>query len=281
MEDAHQSDTLTLSMEQMKIATLERENFDLKMKVYYAHTNEKVSEIEEGNTNADEHDEDEKHLDLSAIKENEYCRNRISELERELEKVRLLLQNEAVENAKAVQSMGMLGMLEESRKREREVAKAISEHDASLIAQLQEEVQGMQTQGDSDEAGLASLREQVRTQGEQLVFLRELIATQNMEHDVQAGVLEQRAQSLQLHNTDLASKLSITQDTQRCIQLIRSSALDSDSKELGLLRQENGIMREQLVHQGDSISSQARALLQIQTAAQVCIICIGVVNVYM
>ncbi|KAJ1418477.1 hypothetical protein B484DRAFT_481629 [Ochromonadaceae sp. CCMP2298] len=261
-----------LSEEQMKMAYLELENFNLKMKVYY--TNKKVSDImtvEEGASAAGI--EDSEHFDQSAPgEENQYCRDRIYELEREILKVQLLRDNEALEYQKAMQSQlpsNTFTLLEESRRREREVAKAIAEHDASLIAKLQDEALGLQQQCDSDELGLRQLEEQCRAQGEQLEVMGEQLAAQGAEHVAELGRCGERVQTLQLQNTELTNKLSILQDTQRCQQLIRSSAADSDCKELGLLRQENGILRDQLLRQGDSIASQARALSQIQQAAQV------------
>eukprot|EP01040_Poterioochromonas_malhamensis_P009644 gene9644-10472_t len=136
-----------------KLNTLERANFDLKMKLHYlnkkyVNSNSSTNDVPEGVMMMGD-----TQIDVIALKEeSEYSKRRILELESELLQLQLLRDRESHEFQKALKMKPSSDTVQqdENRKREREVAKAIAEHDAALIKKLQEESTILQKQHDKD-----------------------------------------------------------------------------------------------------------------------------------
>jgi hypothetical protein len=135
-----------------KISSLERANFDLKLKMHYL--NKKYADAGEGNSDGPPNRimMGDNQVDIIAMKEeNEYSKRRIIELESELLQLQLIRDRETAEFQKALKMKNPnQQQLEENRKREREVGMAIAEHDAALIKKLQEECSLLQQQREKD-----------------------------------------------------------------------------------------------------------------------------------
>jgi DNA repair exonuclease SbcCD ATPase subunit len=137
-----------------KINSLERANFDLKLKLHYL--NKKYANAGENAPGPDDPSNrmmmGDTQVDIIAIREeNEYSKRRIIELESELLQLQLIRDREAAEFQKALKMKAPNHQqAEENRKREREVAMAIAEHDAALIKKLQEETSLLQKQREKD-----------------------------------------------------------------------------------------------------------------------------------
>mmetsp|Transcript_3899 Transcript_3899/g.6108 ORF Transcript_3899/g.6108 Transcript_3899/m.6108 type:complete len:531 (+) Transcript_3899:199-1791(+) len=136
-----------------KISALERENFDLKMRIYYMN-NSKSNEsaaVDEAERVVDVlHERDMTYEQLRMA--NEESQRRISELETELAllKAKQESNNSSYENLFLKnRQMGSL-QLEENLKRERQAAQAIAQHDAALIAAYEKEIQRLKDAHEAD-----------------------------------------------------------------------------------------------------------------------------------
>jgi hypothetical protein len=142
-----------------KINSLERANFDLKLKLHYLNKKyPKSGENDDGNQKNGTVDTS--GVDIVTLKEeNDYSKRRIVELESELLQLQLLRDRESHEYQKALKlaKTPASHTNDETRKREREVAQAIAEHDAALIKKLQEEIIIYQKQREKDKELIDSL----------------------------------------------------------------------------------------------------------------------------
>jgi hypothetical protein len=142
-----------------KINSLERANFDLKLKLHYLNKKyPKSGENDDGNQKNGAVDTS--GIDIVTLKEeNDYSKRRIVELESELLQLQLLRDRESHEYQKALKlaKTPSSHTNDETRKREREVAQAIAEHDAALIKKLQEEIIIYQKQREKDKELIDSL----------------------------------------------------------------------------------------------------------------------------
>ena len=233
----------TLSDLQTKIESLERANFDLKMQVFYL--NKKISD---GVALSDETDHsninvnliEDRSADIIALREElDFSKRRTEELESELFQLQLLRDNEALEYQKMLQSQPSIDItiLEESRRREREVAKTVAEHDAQLIAKLRNEIDSLEKQHDRDvklvedcTARLTSQMEQSEETNKEITNLRE-------------------------QNNELQNKISVLMETakQQEQQLTNNNITEQ-------LKHENIQLKEQIERQKISIANQTAAL---------------------
>ena len=233
----------TLSDLQTKIESLERANFDLKMQVFYL--NKKISD---GVALSDETDQsninvnliEDRSADIIALREElDFSKRRTEELESELFQLQLLRDNEALEYQKMLQSQPSIDItiLEESRRREREVAKTVAEHDAQLIAKLRNEIDSLEKQHDRDvklvedcTARLTSQMEQSEETNTEITNLRE-------------------------QNNELQNKISVLMETakQQEQQLTNNNITEQ-------LKHENIQLKEQIERQKISIANQTAAL---------------------
>ena len=233
----------TLSDLQTKIESLERANFDLKMQVFYL--NKKISD---GVALSDETDHsninvnliEDRSADIIALREElDFSKRRTEELESELFQLQLLRDNEALEYQKMLQSQPSIDItiLEESRRREREVAKTVAEHDAQLIAKLRNEIDSLEKQHDRDvklvedcTARLTSQMEQSEETNTEITNLRE-------------------------QNNELQNKISVLMETakQQEQQLTNNNITEQ-------LKHENIQLKEQIERQKISIANQTAAL---------------------
>ena len=132
----------------------ERENFDLKMRLFYK---EKDS-MKDTSTLENEaervvsilQDRDSTYDQLRAANEEAY--NTISELRSELQLVKASKEgsNSAYENLLQKNQRLASLQLEENLKRERQAAQAIASHDASIIAKLEDDIATLQDTHESD-----------------------------------------------------------------------------------------------------------------------------------
>lgn len=198
-------DPSTLNEMETKISSLERSNFDLKLRLHYL--NKKYMEstgttdvqgglggglpqgqlISAANHMAGTshgaaalgklspnmlHPEinahilegaDEKSLDLlQQREENDFLKRRVIELESNNLQLQLLRDHDQQEYQKILSlKPSSIIQQEEHRKREREVAMAIAEHDAALIKKLQEELTFLSKQKESDQMMIENLSEQL------------------------------------------------------------------------------------------------------------------------
>lgn len=184
--------TTNLSEYEAKVAALERSNFDLKMQVYYL--DKKYSDTKNNETidttNTTLESSNFKILELE--EETEYSKRKIVELESEILQLQLLRENDAQEYQKSSKliNANQFPILEESRKRERDVAKAVAEHDAALIAKLQSELENLQLEHKKDielidecTARLAQQMEIVKLKEDEITNLKKVNAeiVQNMD----------------------------------------------------------------------------------------------------
>lgn len=248
-----------------KIATLERSEFQLKMQVFYLH-----KKLSESSQNANE-DEDlsvssvnlmeDRSVDVLTLREDlDYAKRRIVDLESEVLQLQLLRDNEALEYQKLMQLQPStdVTLLEDSRRREREVAKTIAEHDGALIAQLQSELATLQTQHDRDvtlvedcTSRLADAMEQVEAKDLELLELRTSVADLTKKVGILTDTARQQEQ--------LLSDVSLRQAAQ-----LRSEATDA---ELEGNRIEIASLKEQLELQKTTNAIQTEALVQLRAVA--------------
>lgn len=151
----------TLNELEGKINTLERSNFDLKLRLHYLHSKyghlESKSPTKGANFGYDIREE------IQVLTEdNEYAKQRIVELESEILQLQLQREKDAEEYQAALRMKPAAAQhLEEQRKREREVSLAIAEHDATVIAKLHEDLKAFETQKSSSDNLISSLNEKV------------------------------------------------------------------------------------------------------------------------
>lgn len=146
--------TEDITVLEQKLANVERENFDLKMRLFYK---EKDS-MKDTSTLENEaervvsilQDRDSTYDQLRAANEEAY--NTISELRSELQLVKASKEgsNSAYENLLQKNQRLASLQLEENLKRERQAAQAIASHDASIIAKLEDDIAALQDTHESD-----------------------------------------------------------------------------------------------------------------------------------
>ena len=250
--------TVSLSEQEEKIATLERTNFDLKLQVYYL--NRKIADgaaqhdIDPDQATVNLHLNEDINSDILTLKDDlELANRRIEELESELLQLQLLRDNEALEYQKLLQNQPSsdISLLEETRKRDHDVAKTIAEHDAQLINKLRLEIESMQHQHERDvklvedcTARLASQMEIFEATTGDMIRIRE-------------------------ENAELLSKIAVLTDTARQQELLLSEASANriDPKVHEVIRKENSQLKEQLEKQKASISNQSEMLRRLGSVA--------------
>jgi hypothetical protein len=151
--------------EQM-ISELERENFDLKMRLYYLNN-------EKNHGNHPSHDEtaenvvnllSQRDLTYEQLRAaNEEAHNRIGELQSELTilKVKQDSNNSSYENLLLKNQRHGSLQLEENLKRERQAAQAIAKHDAALITNYEKEIERLQDTHHADTLLISECSERV------------------------------------------------------------------------------------------------------------------------
>lgn len=171
-----------------KISTLERANFDLKLQLHYLNKKH-AGEVNpsasgpEVNINVIE----DRSIDVLSLREEvEYSKRRILELESELLQSQLARDKEKNEYAKALQVRPPeSAVVEDNRRREREVAMAIAEHDALLIAKLRSELEASGRQRENDKKLIDDLLTQVDGKDEEIgklmVTVRDLQDSSNQQ----------------------------------------------------------------------------------------------------
>eukprot|EP01032_Pedospumella_encystans_P026691 gene26691-30163_t len=246
-----------------KIAKLERNEFQLKMEVFYLH--KKLADAHSVEENEDQSiasfNMDDRSIDFLALREDmEVSRQRIVELESEVLQLQLLRENEGLEFQRLLQMQPSadIAMLEESRRREREVARSVAEHDGALIAQLQSDLATLQTQHESD----VTLVEDCTAR---------LAAQMELNASKDAELAESRNMVM-----ELTKKVAILTDTARQQEQILSDvsihqAIQSNNEavsvELESYKIENASLKEQLERQKAANMIQTEALTQLRTVA--------------
>mmetsp|Transcript_2960 Transcript_2960/g.5041 ORF Transcript_2960/g.5041 Transcript_2960/m.5041 type:complete len:430 (+) Transcript_2960:67-1356(+) len=244
----------SLSEQEDKISTLERSNFDMKMQIFYL--NQKLSESQSSQEEREQNlvtvnvIEDNNANILALKEENEYSKRRIEELESQLLQLQILRDKEILEYQKVIQEQpaDSIAMLEDSRKREREISKAIAEHDAQIIAKLQMEVESLQKQHEGD-------LQLVEDWSSKVSHSNEVIERNNAD-----------IEKLKVTISELENRVSILSDAARCQEILHNNNNANDAQELQLLRQENIVLRDQLQRQNTSIMNQADALNKLREA---------------
>jgi hypothetical protein len=128
----------TLNELESKINSLERSDFDLKLRLHYLNT--KYGHLENSDSRHGEFDLRDKIQALS--EENEYYKQKIVELETEVLRLQVAREKEMEKYQEALRmNPAAAHQVEERRKQEQEVSLAIAEHDTALIAKLQDELQ--------------------------------------------------------------------------------------------------------------------------------------------
>jgi hypothetical protein len=248
-----------------KIATLERSEFQLKMQVFYLH-----KKLSEGVQSAED-DEDQsvinvniledRSVDILALREDlEYSRRRIVDLESEVLQLQLLRDNEAIEFQKLMQMQPStdVALLEDSRRREREVAKTIAEHDEALISQLQSDIATLQSQHVSDVAlvedctsRLSAQIEKVDAKDTEIEELRCKLSDMT----IKVGILTDTARQQE----QLLSEVTSQQVSQAQSEIVHA--------ELETLKIENSSLKDLLERQKTTTAIQAEALVQLRKVA--------------
>lgn len=200
-------------------------------------------------------------VDVLTLREDlDYAKRRIVDLESEVLQLQLLRDNEALEFQKLMQLQPStdVALLEDSRRREREVAKTIAEHDGALITQLQSDLATLQTQHDRDvtlvedcTSRLADAMEQVETKDLELLELRSSVADLTKKVGILTDTARQQEQ--------LLSDVSLRQSMQ-----LQSEATEA---ELESHRIEIASLKEQLELQKTTNSIQTEALVQLRAVA--------------
>lgn len=248
-----------------KIAKLERNEFQLKMEIFYLH-----KKLADGTQSLEENEDqslssfnvmDDRSIDFLALREDlELSKQKITELESEVLQLQLLRENEGLEYQRLLQMQPSvdIAMLEESRRREREVAKSVAEHDGAVIAQLQSDLATLQSQHESDvtlvedcTARLAAQMELGEHKDNELTELRSSVAELTKRVAILTDTARQQEQ--------LLSEVSIHQAVQ--------SNNEALSVELESYRIENASLKDQLERQKATNSIQTEALMQLRTVA--------------
>lgn len=173
------SSTATINDLEAKINALERENFDLKLRLHYLQNKlgskgfplSPTSAALDGEENSNNGAGDSNNHGINNFmrqemitlrEENEYSKKRIIELEAEVLQLQLGREREAEQYQKALKVRPTTAVyMEDQRKREREVAMTIAEHDATMIQKLQEEVGTLQGHRVADQQRIETLTKQV------------------------------------------------------------------------------------------------------------------------
>jgi hypothetical protein len=134
-------------------------------------------------------------------------------------------------------------LVEESRRREREVAKAIAEHDAALITKLQSEFESLQYHHECDLRLVDDLTARV-------AVLMEGLGGKDGE------IAEKGARVVELERT--VTKLG---DTSRRQEVHYSGLKDGKEREISHLREENQSLQVQLKIQSANVLSQVNITL--------------------
>jgi hypothetical protein len=247
----------SLSDQEAKIASLERANFDLKMQVFYL--NKKISDGALAESDPDQaainvNLIEDRSVDIIGLRDElEFAKNRIEELESEVFQLQLIRDNEALEYQKLLQTQPSndISLLEESRRRERDIAKTIAEHDAALISKLRLEVDSLQQQHERDSKLVEDCTERLTNQME----IQE--------------VTNAELERLREANTELSDKVTVLTDTARQQERLLTEATSSriDPQVHDLLRKENTQLKEQVERQKTAIAHQAEALSKLSTAS--------------
>lgn len=187
---------------QSKVEALERSNFDLRLRLHYL--NEKYVNTETSSLSSDNDISKtvpNNSTDLQA--ENNFSKRRILDLESELQQIQQLLDREAAEFQKALKTKSSDNFhSDESRKRDRDLAQAVADHDSALIDKLKEEVSFLRIQQSTDKATIRNLRLEVSQkallleENKELKKLNEILHMRNLE-------LEDRVK--QLDSCDLST----------------------------------------------------------------------------
>ena len=206
-------ESATVNEMENKISALERSNFDLKMQLFYL--NKKYEGLVTDGDNPEDsmlvNVVEDKSSDVLALREEiEYYQRKVAELEANNLQLQLLRDNESLEYQKVLklQPNENFAVLEEGRKREREVAKAVAEHDASLIKRLQAEIETLQAQRAGDKKLVDDCTAKLAAQVD---------ATQDRE----ASLAKMHAANL-----ELKSQIDVLTDVARHQELLLSSQND-------------------------------------------------------
>mmetsp|Transcript_24849 Transcript_24849/g.46355 ORF Transcript_24849/g.46355 Transcript_24849/m.46355 type:complete len:658 (-) Transcript_24849:163-2136(-) len=139
---------------EQKMSSLERENFDLKMRLFYKEK-ESLKDTSTLENEAEKvvgilQERDDTYDQLRRANEEAY--NTISELRSELQLVKASKEgsNSAYESLLHKNQRLASLQLEENLKRERQAAQAIASHDASLIAKLEDDLEALQATHEAD-----------------------------------------------------------------------------------------------------------------------------------
>lgn len=174
MNSLSPSSSGNVNLTETKLNSLERENFDLKLRLHYLNKKFLSNEVDENgpiNSTIEENI-----VELETLRdENEYLKRRIIELESELLQIQLIRDKERNDYHKLLQGEKSSQLttqdedesfIDENRKREREVAMAIAEHDAAIIAKLQDDLTQMYRQREYDVEIIQNLTRQVAVKQE-------------------------------------------------------------------------------------------------------------------
>jgi len=151
-------------------SSLERANFDLKMQIFYL--NQKVAALEKSVVSGEDGANtvtgilESRFVDITALREeNSIAQKKISDLEDEVLLLRLSTldsskksagnaSNEKLGNGNVKEENSVMNSvqlsLDENRKRERQAAQAIAEHDAAVIEKLEKDLQTLQETREAD-----------------------------------------------------------------------------------------------------------------------------------
>lgn len=239
-----------------KIAALERSEFDLKMQIFYLKQklSEQQADGEQGVINVNMIED--RSVDILALRDDlEFSRQRIAELESEVLQLQLTRDNDALEYQKLMlaQPSADVALLEESRKREREIAKTLADHDTALIAKLQADIDSLQLQHEQD----ASLLEDCTAR---LAVQTEITQSKDAEID-----------RLQSEVAELSVKVSVLTDTARQQEQVLASAeqakieLSKLQLDLTASRQENVSLTDQITRQEGLMATQADSLAYLRS----------------
>lgn len=253
--------TGNLSELEEKIASLERSEFDLKMQVFYL--NKKLADTAQQAADPDHNVInvnmiEDRSVDILALRDDlEYSRQRITELESEVLQLQLTRDNDALEYQKLMlaQPSTDVALLEESRKREREIAKTLADHDTALISKLQSEIDTLQQQHEQDGRLLDACTARLATQTE-VVESKDLQITH-----------------LQFEIADLSTKVSVLTDTARQQEQLLAAAeqtkrdLAQREQELAATKQENASLKDQITRQEGLMATQAESLAYLRATA--------------
>lgn len=147
-------------------SALERANFDLKMQIFYL--NQKLAAVEKNGISSDNGNNtvagllESRFVDITALREeNSLSQAKIAELENEILLLKLQLSglnsskktsDDKISDVSSFSSSTSVNVtqIEENRKRERQAAMAIAEHDAAVIARLEQELLTLRAEREAD-----------------------------------------------------------------------------------------------------------------------------------